>query len=458
MTWLNDIFRSIFFFIDSAIYGVMQTLYNFLLDISKVQIFSESAIQNFATRIYAFLGIFMIFKLTVSMVQYVAEPEKLESDGKKIVINIMVALALMIILPGIVFPLSTRLQDAILDDGVIENLILGIDPTDTAGKTRKQAGRTVSYLSFSTFFYLAPCENVSTFIIQQKDDGTYETVLSAECESEITVPAAGNFIADYAASYEQKNMKMLREWVNEKNNNKEYLFTYNYIISSIVGLVELFIFFRFCFDISLRAVKLGFLQLIAPIPIISYADPKSKKVFDTYIKEYINTYLSLFIRLAAIYFAITIISMIANNQIYQRVDDGIAPVTNFWVQLFIIIGCLMFASEVPKLLEKLLGINVGSMSLNPFKNSPLANAVVGGAIGAVGGGFAGFRAGSQAGAPVRGVLSGIGSGITTGAKTQPGKGVLRQSMDKSYQNLTGNHYEHMSPGRFIMGIGGQKKS
>ena len=54
------------------------------------------------------------------------------------------------------------------------------------------------------------------------------------------------------------------------------LFNYTPIISSIcAGIVAWIILL--CIDVSVRVVKLGFLQLIAPIPIISYIDPQSSK-------------------------------------------------------------------------------------------------------------------------------------------------------------------------------------
>ena len=85
--------------------------------------------------------------------------------------------------------------------------------------------------------------------------------------------------------------------------------------------------------------------------------------------------------------------MVSNNGLYIQSTNANGSISyelvnDPMIKLFIIIGCLMFASEVPKLLEKLLGISAGNFSLNPFKNSPLAAAAVGGTIGsALGMGF-----------------------------------------------------------------------
>ena len=133
-------------------------------------------------------------------------------------------------------------------------------------------------------------------------------------------------------------------------------------------------------------MKLGFLQLISPIPIISYIDPSSSKngMFSKWLKEVGKTYADLFIRLGAVYFAITLIAALMQNS-----DLG---TTNFLARVFIILGILIFANQIPKLIGDLLGVKIdGNFSLNPMRkinSSPIANAVVGGEAGLGGGGVA----------------------------------------------------------------------
>ena len=404
--WLQTFLRWLFSLIDDIIYGFIPTVYEFLLNLADVQVFSESTIQGFATRIYALLGVIMIFKLTVSMVQYVAQPDKMQSDGKKLVTNIIVSLALMIILPGIVFPVLTQLQNALLSEQVVEQLILGVGGDAKALNTKEAGGMTMSYLAFSAFFYPEDpaCEN-NPFV----EDSDGNAAVSQECGEALNKRAedmgenAEAIKNVYVSSFLMKNHKLLIREVKDvfgtdgrgdgatnetvdlrdSHSGDSFLFHYDYFISTIVGIIILVLLLRFCIDIALRAIKLGFLQLIAPIPIISYADPKTQKNFQSYIKEYMSTYLQLFIRLAALYFAIFIISSFASpGEIYYRsTNESVGGL----VKIFIIIGALMFASEVPKLLSKLLGIEAGSFSLNPFKGHALAAGVVGGAAGFVGG-------------------------------------------------------------------------
>lgn len=471
MEFVQIFFRWMFSLIDDIIYGFIPTVYEFLLNLADVQVFSESTIQGFATRIYALLGVIMIFKLTVSMVQYVAQPDKMQSDGKKLVTNIIVSLALMIILPGIVFPVLTQLQNALLSEQVVEQLVLGVGG-DNASKTSKEAGgMTMSYLAFSAFFYpeVAACQN-NPFVMDS--DGNAD--LSAECKTGLQNRADELGIDSdeleaitnvYVSSYLMKNHKLLIREVKDvfgidgrgegatnqtvdlrgthKGNN--FLFHYDYVISTIVGIIILVLLLRFCIDIALRAIKLGFLQLIAPIPIISYADPKTQKNFQSYITEYMSTYLQLFIRLAALYFAIFIISSFDSpGEIYYRSTNESVGFGSL-VHLFIIIGALMFASEVPKLLSKLLGIEAGSFSLNPFKGHGLANAVVAGGVAGLAAGATNLATGiiTQPGGVHRKLLRGITSafGGAAGAGRRAVSGGLKN--EGFIKNVWGAHQTAM---------------
>ena len=79
-------------------------------------------------------------------------------------------------------------------------------------------------------------------------------------------------------------------------------------IAGITLTAVVLLLINFCMDVAVRSIKLAFLQLVAPIPIISYIDPKSGKdgLFKKWYDMCFKTYLSLFIRLLALYFAIYI--------------------------------------------------------------------------------------------------------------------------------------------------------
>ena len=65
-----------------------------------------------------------------------------------------------------------------------------------------------------------------------------------------------------------------------------------------------YIILVYCLDLGLRAVKLAFYEIIAPLPIIVRVIPSLSKVFSSWIKATLSTYAEVFIRIAVLYFAI----------------------------------------------------------------------------------------------------------------------------------------------------------
>ena len=155
-----------------------------------------------------------------------------------------------------------------------------------------------------------------------------------------------------------------------------FLIDYKAPLSTVVAVVVILLLVTFCMDVAVRSIKLSFLQLVYPIPVISFIDPKSGKdgLFKKWYEMCFKTYISLFVRLIALYFGIYIISRVTGMTDIvngSRVDD-------FWVKIFIIIGVLMFIKQLPKILEG-LGIKLdgdGKFRLNPFKK--LEDEAVGG--------------------------------------------------------------------------------
>ena len=157
---------------------------------------------------------------------------------------------------------------------------------------------------------------------------------------------------------------------NETKGDGDFVFSFNFIFSTIVALAVIFFLIVICFDVSVRSIKLAFLETFAPIPIVSYVDIKSSKLFNSWVKECINTFLQLFIRLAIVFFTVLLFKMLLNS--------GSSNPTI--VNIFLIIGVLLFAFQMPKLLSQLFNLN-GNGFLSIIKDSVKFTVGVG-AIGA----------------------------------------------------------------------------
>ena len=61
ITMFSQLIRGFFATIDSAVYGFIAIVYNLIEDLANTSILSMTDMNEFASRIYALLGIFMTF-------------------------------------------------------------------------------------------------------------------------------------------------------------------------------------------------------------------------------------------------------------------------------------------------------------------------------------------------------------------------------------------------------------
>ena len=158
-------------------------------------------------------------------------------------------------------------------------------------------------------------------------------------------------------------------YTTSEDDNGKFIIDYKYPLSTATAVIVCLLLITFCIDIGVRSVKLSFLQLIYPIPVISFMDPKSGKdgIFSKWYKMCFSTFLSLFIRLLALYFGIYIITRVGRHGIIDVINGS--EITAAEIKVFVIIGILMFVKQVPKILEN-LGVKIdgdGTFNLNPLK-------------------------------------------------------------------------------------------
>lgn len=432
MDWFLGVIRGLFAAIDKVVVWLIENLYNLIFQISSVQIFDNASLAAFANRITVILSIFMIFKLSLSFLNYIVNPDAMTDKSKgfsKLIQNIAVALVLLVSYQFL-FDKAMELQQKIVDNNTVPKLILG-----SSGKNVKNSG-VVSFPLFSAFIVpnsdlLAQQQGCRTYFI---NDGT---VPHKRCDigdyssDAATMPYIGNEPnnqLDYTV--ENQNTYYLFDYLLRLKNNGQFAFDYKFIISTICGAFAALVLLSFCMDVAVRIIKLYFLRLIAPIPIISYIDPiKGEGIFKKWLSNVGKTYADLFVRLIAIFFAIFIIQQVSANAGTLKDFNG-NPIDNPFVIIFIIIGALMFAKQFPKLIQDITGISLDEkMQLNPFKKvSEQAlggKAMVAGAAGAVGAGMAGvtnfghrFASGIKNGqgfkGKVLGGLKGAGKGTLSG--------------------------------------------
>lgn len=396
---------SLWIFIDNLIYSLIAFSYQLFKIIAKASLYnSENAnITTMVNRISVILGIGMLFILAYNIILNIMNPDKISAGGDKsmqgILKNAVIAIV-MLTAYSMVFTYMTKIQNHIIDDQVIENIILGTG--NGSSELREDSmGSKVAVQIFTAFFY--PINDNGDYVDCWKDSSL------DVCEAYKTgvTNAQTGTISDLA-----KNSTLF-DSLKKDTPHINYL----YIISSISGVVALLMFVSYVFDIGIRVAKMAFLQIIAPIPIMAYIVKPSGGVFSKWLDNLIKTYLSLFMRLITIYFAMFLINILAtsvgNNTggVFGN-SEGVTGFVKLLANVVLIIGVLLFAKDAPKLLENLLGTTFGegggfspkaiAKKLSGVREAPgvggiigkgldKANQGIGAAAGAAGGAWSALR-------------------------------------------------------------------
>ena len=376
--WFAKIMVRFFMAIDSTLFNFIATLYDLLIAISRTSILSQGDIAQFASRIELLLGIFMLFKLSFSLITYVVNPDDFSDKSKgfgKLIQNAVISLAMLVLVPY-AFQMAFNLQAKILDDNLLAKLLLGdkltdvdSDGTETNATIMDSAGHTMAFQVMLPFF--SPRVSLSSLnecIRIYDEDGFNDSCYDALADAGLDSPAIENYtkgIENNSLGLTFRTNTALAE--TEEDDEKYFIIDYKYPIATVVAVVVCLLLITFCIDVGVRSVKLAFLQLVYTIPVISYMDPKSGKdgLFKKWYQMCFSTFISLFIRLLALYFGIYIIIRVGDFGMYDVVNGS--EITNGWVKLFVIIGVLMFVKQMPKILEN-LGFKLdGGFNLNPLK-------------------------------------------------------------------------------------------
>lgn len=390
-----------------CVYFLLGLMYQIFFNVASAQLFESETIKNFYGRVQLIIGVFMVFKLAITILQGIMDPEKFMGNKEgfgTIITRVVVALIMLaVIVPinvpdvqnansyekyinnnGLLFGTLYSLQDRILSGNTLGRLILGTtdtaedpDAVDQTGKTEAQIQQEKLVQSANIFsstilkgflrINLVPEDervdddetNPENWYCGDHLTDDHRTVIDMYNQLDISpivllsdpvVKAKCNF--NWQASV--PGLKLIA-------GDSKYLFAFNFILALIVGAIFLVLLVAFTVDIAIRSIKLAILRLLAPIPIISYVEPKSAKdgMFASWVKALTSTYLDLFLRLAIVYFVIFIIQEMMVNGIIIDQAGGIVGITSC---IFIWIGLFFFARMAPKFIKDILGLKGPGMS------------------------------------------------------------------------------------------------
>ncbi|MBO5138319.1 MAG: hypothetical protein J6B89_01595 [Bacilli bacterium] len=412
--WLMDGIRIVFATIDSIIYSLISVLYQIFFNVSNATLISGETIKAFYSRIQLILGILVMFKLAISLISGIMNPDTI-SDNKKgffgIIKRIVLSLIMLVLIVplniptadlgesgsynsqlnnnGILFGTLYEFQNIVLSQNTIARLVLGVSnnvESSDINSTAKEAGNELATIILKCFVTINVKSDEGDPLNQEdrmcQDTDSQEVMITY---LDPTVSPAGilNHINEYCDVGDNGGIPEIDE------GEDYYVFNYRLLLSSVVGVLFVIVLLGFIIDVAIRAFKLAILRLISPIPIISYIDPKSEQngAFGAWVKSVTTTYIDLFTRLAIVYFILFIIQEFSTNGIVMDVGTG---AVGLFSKVFIILGLFFFAKEAPGFIQSSLGIQNKGPGL--FSGIGKMMGVASGIAGAYRGGINAFRA------------------------------------------------------------------
>ncbi len=486
--------RQIAIWLDTLVFTIASWAYGIFYELSASSLLSSLNLASASQRLYTLLGIFMLFRLAFSFVKYIVNPDDMEKGTSKFITNLAVSLALIVSVPWI-FNRAFQLQTYIMESNVIGNLILGMDTSRSDEDTFNASsyGQSIAFMVFSAFYrpntsigglescsnllvyyndYVVPASDKTVKVEGATDDLRKESEKIAACVNALNGGNDGNgeikyvFGSDendteigtmfYIASQRMDISLLTHPGVFKTYVSDGYVINYTAIVSTIaLGFLAL-LFISFSFDVAIRNVKLCFLQIIAPIPIILNIEPGDtkgdKKSLNWWVRECLRTYVDLFVRVATVYFGVFLINILFTGNTIVGSNN-----TSAWFKVFMIFGILLFVKQVPEMIGKAFGIDVkGQFNLNPLKrigDNRLASMVTGGALGfglgGIGTGIAAYQgargAGANRGEALRSAITGGVGGAFHSGLTGATKGV------KGARDISGNLRENIGRSGRIAG-------
>ena len=421
--FIQALLSTVCLMIDSMVYYIVSIAFKLFLAISQFEIFSDAAFNDLINRTYVVIGVISLFLVAYALLNAIINPDNFSKGDKsasKIVKNIIIAIIGIALVPT-VFNWFYEFQSAVLCNNTIPKLLL--DRVDDDGNTVENTATEFSALLFESFFYPNSIASV---------DGEVTALPQAleEIKLKSSDPFTGTENYTLAMAYEHaEEGKMflttfwpfiMGDWFENSiaNNSVQYLI----ILSTIAGGFCAYVLISMCIDMGIRAIKLGYLELIAPLAIMTKVVPGKDSVFKNWSKKTVSCALEAFVRLFIVVFAIYLVRTIKDIQLeaFGSYICGLKLGFVLVVLLRALIYCSIFAfiKQAPKFFSEATGIKSDGFKIG-LMDKMKENGMIQG-LGAIGGGVtAGIR--NMAPSVVNGWKNNTGIGKKIGGAWQGAK-------------------------------------
>lgn len=497
---VTNFFRSLMTDISGFIYRLLIFFFEMFETLGSAELIKSDYVQELFQKFSLLIGLFMVFRLSFAFIQYIINPDEMTDKAKgvgNIIKRVVVSVILLVTTP-MLFRMAFRVQKIIIDEQILSKIILG--NTSESSEDSSNGTRIAGELFFAFFrpidgvtdtdrisrynrikrcYINGGCnwayideyskgngigpgssddeiyDAIKTFCLTSHKLDSKEECLKAFHSGKLSFFGSGNI--DTLHFLPAGDFEAISYYINAPNRDKklwesfeDYQFAYDAVglAALLVGILACYIIITYTIQVGIRAVQLGYLQIIAPIPILMYMTPKGDETLKKWFKQCTTTFLDFFIRSAILFFAVHVIRLLAES--FSTLDSSIPWTHNVikdaYLLVILIIAVLLFAKKAPKLLQEIFPSAGGASGFDfGLNNSYLKGAATlagGMTAGAVGGIITGVKHGEGTRfGRVGGAVTGMFRGAAGGAKTkgnifknaQTGMANQRAAMQRAYE-------------------------
>lgn len=388
--WFFEILYKMVLWIDGLVYSLLTYAFKLFQLMCTLNFNSlYGLVSGLLTRIEALVMVFVVYKLGISLINFMLNPDEASKKGKEILINIFVTAALLLSY-NTIFTLFNEISMLLI--GTPENynfVVLGqiADITETKDiglinrlvfGTNEEMPDVGEYIAFST---------ASIFITDATDPQNTEPLKK-----------------ELATTDGHLDFNKLPDIANQIGKK----FDYFPIVGFLGAAFMIYSLVKTTIQIGVRAFKLLILQILAPIAIITIIGEGTKgKTFKNFVNKYIAVFIEVFIRMfSTLLISTFVVKFIRNLSDYFPQINTDEWYTYALMILLILVAAFKFATDIPKFIDEILSTHLSTGKEKNF---------IGGLLGAGMGAAAGF-AGGLAGGGIGSAIAGLGSGFVGGVK------------------------------------------
>lgn len=332
---MQELLRKLCVWICVPIYNLIPKLYSIFYSLANTEFLSSDIIEQFSANIYMLISVVMLFAFSITILSAIVNPDLL-TDNKKGVSALfkrsIIGLALMVLVP-FAFNEMYSITESIMDNMLVEKIIVGYNCSGSECEKGGNGGQVIAGTLINSVLYPVDDEvQVSSDI-----NNSYRSMVQTD------IGEISNVASD---------INILRQDSGGNSVDGDFAFHFDGLIAIIAGAGVCYILLLFALDMAVRIFKLAFLELTAPISIVSYIGV-GDKILSSWFKEVGKTFAEVFIKVASIAFYLFLLKNISllSNQFKSE----------SWISIFncfLVVGMLIFVKQIPDLINKIFGLNI----------------------------------------------------------------------------------------------------